>query len=88
MKTVTVSSEYTVEIPPDVREELGIEPGQEFHVLSYDGRIEFIRSRPIEEMREPDRVIMNVVDSSRWTQDADFAHFENVRFRLKDKTIT
>jgi len=68
MSTVTVSPEYAVEIPPDVREELGIKPGQKFHVMSYDGRIEFIPFRPIEEMqgfakgidttieREPDRV--------------------------------
>jgi AbrB family looped-hinge helix DNA binding protein len=68
MTTVTVSSEYTVEIPQEARERLGIQPGQKLHVLLYDGRIELVKSRPIEEMRgfvkgidtsierEPDRV--------------------------------
>jgi AbrB family looped-hinge helix DNA binding protein len=51
MTTVTVSSEYTVEIPPDVRRALRVEPGQRFNVLVYDGRIELVRFRPIEEMQ-------------------------------------
>lgn len=51
MQTVTVSSKYQVVIPRSVRDELGIEPGQRIHVMAYDGRIELIPVRPIQEMR-------------------------------------
>ena len=51
METVTVSSDFQIEIPRSVRESLGIQPGQRIQVLLYDNRIEFIPVRPISQMR-------------------------------------
>jgi AbrB family looped-hinge helix DNA binding protein len=51
METVTVSSDFQVEIPREARESLGIQPGQKIHVLLYDDRIEFIPVKPIGQMR-------------------------------------
>lgn len=45
MQSVTVSPKFQVVIPPAVREQLGIEPGQRLQVLAYEHRIEFL---PIE----------------------------------------
>jgi AbrB family looped-hinge helix DNA binding protein len=68
MDIVTVSPKYQVVIPRRVREALDLKPGQKVQVLLYEGRIELILVRPIEEMRgflegidttverEPDRV--------------------------------
>ena len=51
MSTVTVSSKYQVVIPKDVRDRLGIRPGQKVEAFALGGRIEFVPVRPIEEMR-------------------------------------
>jgi len=51
MTTVTVSLKYQVVIPREIREALGIQPGQKVQVLQYQNRIEFIPVRPIEQMR-------------------------------------
>ena len=51
METVTVSSDFHIEIPRTVRESLGIQPGQRIQVLLYDNRIEFIPVKPISQMR-------------------------------------
>lgn len=51
MDTVTVSSDYQVEIPRSVRESLGIKPGQKIQVVLYNNRIEFIPIKPMREMR-------------------------------------
>jgi AbrB family looped-hinge helix DNA binding protein len=51
MQTVTVSSDFQIEIPRAVRESLGIQPGQKIQVLLYNNRIEFIPIRPISQMR-------------------------------------
>ena len=65
---VTVSSRYQVVIPKEIRESLGIRPGQKLEAIQYDGRIELVPVRPIAEMigllpgigtlveREPDRL--------------------------------
>ncbi|OJU89707.1 MAG: AbrB family transcriptional regulator [Burkholderiales bacterium 66-5] len=42
MLAVTVSPKYQVVIPPSVREDLGIEPGQKLQVLAFDRRIELL----------------------------------------------
>lgn len=47
MTTVTVSEKYQIVIPKEVRESLGILPGQKMEVVVYDGRAEFI---PVREM--------------------------------------
>ena len=51
MTTVIVSPKYQVVIPREIREALGLQPGQKVQVLQYENRIEFIPVRPIEQMR-------------------------------------
>ena len=51
MNTVRVSSKYQVVIPREVREQMDLKPGQEFHVLSFGSHIEFIPVRPARELR-------------------------------------
>ncbi len=48
---VTVSPKYQVVIPKDVRERIGITPGEKLQVLSFDNRIELVRTRPMRKMR-------------------------------------
>lgn len=51
MPAVTVSPKYQVVIPKEVRESLGLRPGQLVEVVMYDGRFEFVPVRPIQELR-------------------------------------
>lgn len=51
MKSVTVSPKFQVVIPREVREALGLRPGEKLHVFRYGDRIEFIPVRPLREMR-------------------------------------
>ena len=51
MTTVTVSSKYQVVIPAEVRNSLGVQPGQKVKVILYDNRIEMVPVKPIEETR-------------------------------------
>ena len=51
METVTVSSDFQVELPREARESLGIQPGQKIQVLLYNDRIEFIPVKPLRQMR-------------------------------------
>lgn len=51
MSTVTVSTKYRIVIPKAVRGRLGIEAGQKFQVIGYDGRIELIPAKDIKTMR-------------------------------------
>lgn len=51
MTTVTVSEKFQIVIPKDVRESLGIQPGQKIEVLVFEGRAEFIPVRDIRSMR-------------------------------------
>ena len=51
MDVVTVSSEYQVLIPLDVRRSLGIKPGQKVQVVLYENRIELIPILPAKEAR-------------------------------------
>jgi len=51
MDTVTVSSDFQIEIPRAARESLAIQPGQKIQVLLYNNRIEFIPVKPISQMR-------------------------------------
>ena len=51
MTAVTISPKFQVVIPRDIRESLGLQPGQKIQVLQYENRIEFIPVRPIEQMR-------------------------------------
>jgi AbrB family looped-hinge helix DNA binding protein len=51
METVTVSSKYQVVIPRAIRDSLDLQPGQKVQVIRYEGRIELILLRPIQETR-------------------------------------
>lgn len=51
MAIVTVSPKYQVVIPKEVREQLGIRPGQRIEAIAYEGRIELIPVRPARELR-------------------------------------
>lgn len=49
--TVTVSPKFQVVIPQEVREALGIRPGEKMQVFQFENRIELVPVRPIREMR-------------------------------------
>ena len=51
MNAVTVSPKYQVVIPRPVRNQMHIQPGEKFQIISFDDRIELIRTRPIQKMR-------------------------------------
>ena len=51
MSTVTISPEVQVVIPKDVRESIGLKPGQKMQVLYYNNHIALVPIRPIAEMR-------------------------------------
>lgn len=51
MTTVTVSEKYQIVIPKEVRQSLGIRPGQKIEVILYDGRAEFVPVRETKSMR-------------------------------------
>jgi AbrB family looped-hinge helix DNA binding protein len=51
MTTVTVSPKFQVVIPKEVRESMGIEPGQKVHMMVYRGSIVLVPLRPMREMR-------------------------------------
>ena len=48
---VTISPKFQVVIPRDIRERLGLEPGQKVQVLAYENRIEFIPVQPLRRKR-------------------------------------
>ena len=47
----TVSPKYQVVIPRAVRDRMGIHPGEKLQVISFDDRIELVRTRPMRKMR-------------------------------------
>ena len=51
MQTVTISPKFQVVIPKEIRERLGLAPGQKVQAVAYEGRIELIPLRPTKEMR-------------------------------------
>jgi len=51
MTSVTVSPKFQVVIPKPIREKLNLSPGQKIQAIVYEGRIELIPLRPIQEMR-------------------------------------
>lgn len=51
MGKVTISPKFQVVIPKEIREKLGLEPGQKVEALMYDDRIELIPVRPTRQMR-------------------------------------
>ena len=51
MTTVTISPKYQVVIPKSIRESLGLKPGQKIQAIEYNGRVELVPVRPVQEMR-------------------------------------
>ncbi len=51
MATVTVSPKYQVVIPSDVRQRLGLRPGQKVAVIEKDGVVHLVPIRPIKELK-------------------------------------
>ncbi len=51
MGTVTISPKFQVVIPKDIRERLGLTPGQKIQAIVCGNRIELIPVRPVVEMR-------------------------------------
>ena len=51
MNTVTISPKYQVVIPKEIREKMGLIPGQKIQTIVYDNRIELIPVVPIKRMK-------------------------------------
>ena len=51
MATVTISPKFQVVIPKEVRERLGLKPGQKVQTIVFDDRIELIPIKPIKKMK-------------------------------------
>jgi len=51
MGTVTISPKFQVVIPKEIRERLGLSPGQKIQAIAYGDRIELVPVRPAAEMR-------------------------------------
>lgn len=51
MSVVTVSPKFQVVIPREIRESLGLEPGQKIQAFEYEGRVELVPVRSPKELR-------------------------------------
>jgi len=51
MSTVTISPKFQVVIPKEIREKMGLIPGQKIQTIVYDNRIELIPIIPIKKMK-------------------------------------
>ncbi len=51
MSRVTVSPKFQVVIPREVRESMGIRPGEKVEVFQYENRIEFVPVKSIKSLR-------------------------------------
>ena len=51
MSVVTVSPKFQVVIPREIRDALGLEPGQKVQAFQYQNRVELIPVRSMREMR-------------------------------------
>lgn len=51
MTVVKVSPKFQVVIPQQIREALGLQPGQRVQALQYGDRVEFIPVKPLKSMR-------------------------------------
>ena len=51
MTRVTVSPKFQIVIPREIRERLGLRPGQQIMLLECDGIITAIPDQPLEKMR-------------------------------------
>ena len=51
MATVTISPKFQVVIPREVRQAMGLHPGEKMEVIQYQGRLELIPQRDIRSLR-------------------------------------
>lgn len=51
MATLTISPKFQVVIPKEIRETLGLSPGQKVEAFLFEGRIELVPVRPMKELR-------------------------------------
>jgi len=51
MATVTISPKFQVVIPKEVREKLGLTPGQKVQTIVFEDRIELIPVKPMNKMK-------------------------------------
>lgn len=51
MTTVTVSPKFQVVIPVEIRKLFKMRPGEKFHVISFENRIELIPAKSIKSMK-------------------------------------
>jgi AbrB family looped-hinge helix DNA binding protein len=51
MSVVTISPKFQVVIPQQIREAMGLAPGQKVQAIQYEDRIEFIPLRSVKSMR-------------------------------------
>jgi AbrB family looped-hinge helix DNA binding protein len=51
MTNVTISPKFQVVIPKEIRERLGLRPGQKVRAMAYENRIVLVPVGPIERMR-------------------------------------
>lgn len=51
MNTVTLSNEYQLVIPKEIREAIGLEAGASFEIIYYNNRIELVPIKPINKLR-------------------------------------
>ena len=51
MNTVTLSNEYQLTFPKEVRETAGLKAGTSFEVISYNNRIELIPIKPLNKLK-------------------------------------
>jgi AbrB family looped-hinge helix DNA binding protein len=51
MNTITLSNDYQLVIPKEIRETIGLKAGTSFEVISYNNRIELIPISPIKKLK-------------------------------------
>jgi len=51
MEEVTVSPKFQVVIPKEIREKMGLKPGDKIRIFQYDDRLEFVPVRKVKKMR-------------------------------------
>jgi len=51
MRTITISSKFQVVIPKDIRESIGLKPGEKLEVITYGSRIELVPVQSIKSLK-------------------------------------
>jgi AbrB family looped-hinge helix DNA binding protein len=67
MAQVTITPEFHVVIPEDMREALKIRPGEKWEIFQFDNRIELVRVLSMREMRG----FVKGLDTSSFERDPD-----------------